>query len=62
MKPDAVADSTTYLQHVLGLLKGLLGEEPLPLDLDVQRLRNIRYHEVNQATHSENDMLKKMQL
>ncbi len=43
---------------MLRLLQGLLGQEPLSLDLDIQGLRDIRHDDVNHAAHAKDDVLK----
>ena len=43
---------------MLRILERLLGEEPLPLDLDVERLRNIWHYHVNQLAHPKHHVLK----
>ena len=43
---------------MFSVLEGLLGEVPLPLDLDVQGLWYVRHQDVDELTHPEHQVLK----
>ena len=42
---------------MFGILKGLLGEEPLPLHLDVEGGGDVRHQDVDQLAHAEHNVL-----
>ena len=45
------------MQNVLGILKSLLGKVALPLHLDVERLRDVGNHHVDQLADAKDDVL-----
>lgn len=45
------------MKDVLRVLQGLLGQVPLPLDLDVQAGGDVRHQDVDQLTDSEDHVL-----
>ena len=48
---------THPLKHMVRILKSLLGQVALPLHLDVERLRDVGHHHVDQLADAEDDVL-----
>ena len=48
---------THPLKHMVGILESLLGKVALPLHLDVERLRDVGHHHVDQLADAEDDVL-----